>query len=198
VVPVIPSILPSALLERRPDVAAAERLVAAANANIGIQRAAFFPQLSLTGQAGQSAGGLGTLFSVASSAWSLGLTGVLSLLDFGANKAKVAGARAAYEQAVATYRQTALTAFQQTEDQLAAVRILETVAGDRAAASIAADQAEAIARNQYQAGQIAYSGVIVAQTTALTARVANVQAIVNRQSSAISLIQAIGGRWTDS
>lgn len=195
VVPVIPSILPSTLLERRPDVAAAERRVAAANANIGIQRAAFFPQISLSGEAGQSASGLGALFSVASSVWSLGLTGLLTLLDFGANKAKVAGARAAHEQAVATYRQTALQAFQQTEDQLAAVRVLETVAGERTAASISADGAERIARNQYGAGLIAYSGVIVAQTTALSARIASVQSVVNRQTSAIALIQAIGGRW---
>jgi outer membrane protein TolC len=137
------------------------------------------------------------LFKVASSVWSLGVTGALTLLDFGARSARVDQARASYEQAVATYRQTVLTAFQQTEDQLAAVRVLETVSTERAAAAQAANRAEQIAQNQYLAGQIAYSNVIVAQTTALSARTTDIQAVVNRQTSAISLIQAIGGHWED-
>jgi NodT family efflux transporter outer membrane factor (OMF) lipoprotein len=196
-VPQVPSLLPSALIERRPDVAAAERRVAAANAGIGIEKAAFFPTLSLTGQAGNESDGLKSLFKVASSVWSLGVTGALTLLDFGARSARVDQARASYEQAVATYRQTVLTAFQQTEDQLAAVRVLETVSTERAAAAQAANRAEQIAQNQYLAGQIAYSNVIVAQTTALSARTTDIQAVVNRQTSAISLIQAIGGHWED-
>jgi NodT family efflux transporter outer membrane factor (OMF) lipoprotein len=196
-VPQVPSLLPSALMERRPDVAAAERRVAAANAGIGIEKAAFFPTLSLTGQAGNESDGLKSLFKVASSVWSLGVTGALTLLDFGARSARVDQARASYEQAVATYRQTVLTAFQQTEDQLAAVRVLETVSTERAAAAQAANRAEQIAQNQYLAGQIAYSNVIVAQTTALSARTTDIQAVVNRQTSAISLIQAIGGHWED-
>lgn len=198
IVPAVPSLLPSQLLQRRPDVAAAERRVAAANIGIGIQKGAFFPTFSLTGEAGQSANGLGSLFSVASSAWSLGLSGALTLLDFGARSAKIAAARAAYEQAVATYRQTALTAFQQTEDQLAAVRVLRGVADERTAAASAATRAEQIAQNQYKAGQIAYSSVIVTQTTALSARTADIQATVNQQVAAISLIQAIGGHWESS
>jgi NodT family efflux transporter outer membrane factor (OMF) lipoprotein len=197
-VPDVPAILPTELLERRPDVAAAERRVAAANAAIGIQRAAFFPTIGLSGDVGSSTSSLGKLFSVASSVWSLGLTGALTLLDFGARSAKVAEARAAYEQTVAEYRQTALTAFQQTEDQLVAVRVYGTVAQERAAAAVAANRAEAIARNQYVAGQIGYADVIVAQTTALSARTADVQAVVNRQSAVISLIQAIGGRWGEA
>ncbi len=194
-VPEVPSALPSELLQRRPDVAAAERQVAAANVNIGIQKGAFFPSFSLTGEAGQSANGLGSLFSIANSAWSLGLSGVLTLLDFGQRSAKVAEARAAYEQTVANYRQTALTAFQQTEDQLAAVRVLGGVAEDRQAAAAAANRAEEIARNQYKAGLIGYSDVIVAQNSALSARTAEITSIVNRQVAAVSLIQAIGGRW---
>lgn len=194
-VPPVPSILPSELIQRRPDVASAERLVAAANAGIGIQRAAFFPSISLSGQAGFSNNGLKGLFDVANSVWSLGLTSVLTLLDFGARSARVDQARAVYDQAVANYRQTVLTAFQQTEDQLAAVRVLETVSDERARAATAANRVESIARNQYQAGQVAYTNVIVAQTTALTARLSDVQTIVNRQAAAISLIQAIGGRW---
>lgn len=194
-VPEVPSILPSALLERRPDIAAAERRVAAANAGIGIERAAFFPTIDLSGDTGFNARTLGTLFEAASSVWSLGLTGALTLLDFGARSARVAEARAAYEQTVAQYRQTVLTAFQQTEDQLAAMRVLAVVAQERAGAAIAANRAEEIARNQYTAGLIGYSDVIVAQTAALSARQQEVQSMVDRQSAAISLIQAIGGHW---
>ena len=196
-VPDVPSILPSGLLERRPDVATAERQVAAANAGIGIARAAFFPTIGLSGQSGQSASSLGNLFSVASSAWSLGLSGLLTLVDFGALRARAAEARATYAQTVAQYRQTVLTAFQQTEDQLVAIRIYKNVAEQRAAAAEAANRAEQIAQNQYGAGQIAYSSVIVAQTTALSARTADIQSVVNRQSAAVALIQAIGGRWSD-
>lgn len=194
-VPEVPAVLPSDLLQRRPDIAAAERSVAAANAAIGIAHAAYFPAFGLSGDAGFNAGGLAALFDSASSLWSLGLTGTLSLLDFGAHSAQVDQARAAYEQTVAQYRGNALVAFQQTEDQLAAVRVLEGVATERDGAAAAANQAEQIARNQYLAGQIGYSDLIVVQATALSARLALVQAVVNRQTAAISLIQAIGGSW---
>jgi len=196
-VPEVPGVLPAALLERRPDVAAAERRVAAANQAIGVQRAAFFPTINLTGSVGGNGTTVGSLFDVASSVWSLGLRGALTLLDFGARAAQVAQARAAYEQAVANYRQTVLTAFQQVEDGLSASRILAFVGDQRVAAASAANQVEALTQNQYLAGQIAYSDVIVAQTTALSARQAEVQALVDRQTSAISLIQAIGGSWTE-
>ncbi len=196
-VPEVPSILPAALLERRPDIAAAERRVAAANAGIGIERAAFFPTIDLSGDAGYNARSLGALFDAASSVWSLGLSGVLTLFDFGARSARVAQARAAYEQTAAQYRQTVLTAFQQTEDQLAAVRVLATVSEERTGAAVAANRAEEIARNQYLAGLIGYSDVIVAQTAALSARRSEAQAVVDRQSATVSLIQAIGGNWQD-
>ena len=198
IVPDVPAVLPSALLERRPDIASAERQVAAANAAIGIERAAFFPTLGLTGSTGFNAKGLGALFDAASSVWSLGLTGALTLLDFGARSAQVDQARAAHAQTVANYRQTVLTAFQDVEDQLAATRVLATVSTERVGAAAAANQAEQIARNQYLSGIIGYSDVIVAQTTALSARQAEVQAIVDRQTTAVSLIQAIGGNWTDT
>jgi NodT family efflux transporter outer membrane factor (OMF) lipoprotein len=194
-VPDVPGVLPASLLERRPDIAAAERRVAAANANIGIQRSAFFPVLGLTGGVGNSARTLGSLVDVSTSVWSLGLSGALTLLDFGVRSARVEEARAAHEQTAATYRQTVLTAFQQTEDALAATRILATVAAERAAAATAANQAERIANNQYVAGQISYGDVIVTQTTALSARLAVVEAVINRQSAAIALVQAIGGQW---
>jgi len=197
-VPDVPGILPSALLERRPDVAAAERRVAAANASIGVQRAAFFPTIGLNGDLGTQASRLGSLFTAASSIWSLGLTAAETLLDFGARSARVAQARAAYNQSAANYRQTVLTAFQQVEDELAAARILDYVAQQRTSAATAANRVEALTQNQYLAGQIAYSDVITAQTTALAARQTEASAVVDRQLAAVSLIQAIGGSWSDA
>jgi NodT family efflux transporter outer membrane factor (OMF) lipoprotein len=194
-IPAVPPVLPSALLERRPDIASAERRVAAANAAVGIERSAYFPTMNLTGSAGFSSPGLSSLFEVASSVWSLGATGLMTLLDFGGRSARVDQARAAYEQTVAEYRQTVLVAFQETEDQLAAVRVLEQVEQERAAATTAANQAEQITLNQYAAGVVSYSDVILAQATALSARQASVTATLNRQAAAIALIQAIGGYW---
>ena len=195
-VPDVPGILPSVLLERRPDVAAAERRVAAANANIGVQRSAFFPTVGLSGDVGTQSSRLGSLFTAASSLWSLGLAAAETLLDFGARAAQVAQARAQFNQAAATYRQTALTAFQQVEDELAAARVLAYVAQQRTAAAAAANRVEALTQNQYLAGLIAYSDVITAQTTALSARETEASAVVDRQLAAVSLIQAIGGSWS--
>ncbi|WP_157217501.1 efflux transporter outer membrane subunit [Flavisphingomonas formosensis] len=197
-VPDVPGILPSALIERRPDVAAAERRVAAANQQIGIARAAFFPTIGLSGSVGGNSSSLGNLLKAVSSVWSLGATGALTLLDFGARAAQVRQARAAYDEAVATYRQIVLTAFQQTEDELAAVRVLKTVGDERVAAAVAANRVEQLTQNQYVAGIIAYTDVITAQTTALSARQTEASAIVDRQVAAITLIQAIGGTWVDS
>jgi NodT family efflux transporter outer membrane factor (OMF) lipoprotein len=196
-VPDVPAVLPASLLERRPDIAGAERRVAAANAVIGIERAAYFPTIDLSGDAGYESRARSTLFESASSLWSLGLSGALTLLDFGARSARVDQARAAYEQTVANYRQAVLLAFQQTEDQLAAARVLRIVATEREAAALAANRAEEIARNQYIAGEVGYADVIVAQTSALSARQAEIQAVVDRQSAAISLIQSIGGYWNE-
>jgi NodT family efflux transporter outer membrane factor (OMF) lipoprotein len=195
VVPDVPGTLPSELLERRPDVAAAERRVAAANANIGVQRAAFFPTIGLTGQLGSEASSLGSLFSASSSIWSLGANLAETLLDFGARSARVAEARAAYDQAVADYRQTVLSAIQQVEDELVAARIYAYVAGQRASAADAATRVEQLTQNQYLGGIISYTDVITTQTTALSAREEAALAIVDRQAAAVSLVQAIGGSW---
>jgi len=196
VVPAVPAVVPSTLLERRPDVAAAERRVAAANAAIGIDRAAFFPTIGLSGSVGGQSSSLSDLFKASSSLWSIGLDGLLTLLDFGGRSARLEQSKAAWAQSAATYRQTVLTAFQDTEDQLAATRILEGVAAERTAASAAADRVEQLTQNQYIAGRIAYSDVILAQTTALGARRTAVTAMLDRQTAAIALIQAIGGGWT--
>ena len=195
VVPQVPSTIPSDILQRRPDIAAAERRVAAANANVGIQRAAFFPQFNLNGSTGLSATSLGNLFSAPVLFWSLGLSGVETLLDFGANKAKLAQARAQFDQAAAVYRQAALTAFQQTEDNLAAIAAYADVSRSRDEAAASADKAEAIARNQYLAGLVDYTTVVTAQNSAFSARQTRIVAVVNRQAAAVALVQAIGGSW---
>ncbi|HWU02726.1 MAG TPA: efflux transporter outer membrane subunit [Novosphingobium sp.] len=195
VVPDVPTTIPSQILQRRPDIASAERAVAAANANIGVQRAAFFPDLTLTGSVGSSASSLGQLFSVASNVWSLGGSAALTVLDFGARSAKVRQARAAYDAAVATYRQDALTAFQEVENDLSAAAAYRAEKGHYATASTSADRAEGIARNQYLAGTVDYTTVTTAQATAYTARVNLIQNTLSQQTTAVSLIQAIGGHW---
>jgi NodT family efflux transporter outer membrane factor (OMF) lipoprotein len=194
-VPEVPGILPGTVIERRPDIAASERRVAAANQGVGIERAAFFPTFSLTGDLGTQTSRIGSLFTAASSIWSLGLSSALTLLDFGGRAARVAQARAAFDQAAANYRLTTLTAIQQVEDELAATRVLRIVSAQRSAAATAATRVEQLTQNQYLSGLIAYTDVITTQATALQARQQEVQAIVDRQVSAVTLVQAIGGSW---
>jgi len=194
-VPDVPAGVPSTLLQRRPDIAAAERRVAAANENIGVARSAYFPSLSLTGSYGYSAAQTGGLFSASNNLWSLGLSAAQNLIDFGATRARVSGAEAARDEAIARYRQTVLAAFADVEDQLAATRTLAQQQDLRRAASEAADQVEQQMVNRYRAGQVSYSDVVTAQTTALAARRALVQAQADRQTTAIALIQSLGGGW---
>lgn len=195
VVPQVPSGLPSTLLQRRPDIAAAERQVAVANANIGIEQSAWFPSLTLQGSYGSTASALHDLFDTSALVWSLGASAAETLFDFGARRARVAGARAAYDQAVANYRQTTLAAFQDVEDQLSAQRVLERQHALREQASAVADENERLMLNQYRAGQVSYSEVVTAQASALSARRALVQAALDRQTTAVALIQALGGGW---
>lgn len=193
--PEIPAGVPSTLLERRPDIAAAERRVAAANADIGVARAAFFPTLSLTGEGASSASRLGDLFAASANTWSLGLGAAQTLFDAGARKARVEQARAAYDASVADYRQTVLAAFEDVENQLTAVRTLERRYALLKTSSDAADQTERMILNQYQAGQVAYTDVVAAQASALSARRSLLAAAVARQAAAAALIQALGGGW---
>lgn len=195
VVPQVPLVLPSTLLERRPDIAAAERNVAAANAGIGVQRAAFFPNFGISAGLNQNAAAIGSLFSLGTSLWSLGLTSALTLLDFGARSAKVAQARATFDQAAANYRQTVLTAFQQVEDRLSSTVLLASETRRLQDAAAASARAEQIAMNQYLGGLTDYTTVVTAQSTALAARRAAISATVNQQLNAISLSQALGGGW---
>lgn len=195
VVPSVPLGLPSELLQRRPDVAAAERSAAAANAQIGVSRAAFFPSFSLTGRYGFGAASLSDLFSSSAAAWSLGLSITQAIFDAGGNKARLDQARAAWEQSVAQYRQAVLVAFQDVEDSIAAVRLYEQQEALRRAASQAADETEQQVLNRYRAGQVSYTEVVTAQVSALSARRALVQLSASRQTSTIALIQALGGGW---
>ena len=193
--PAIPPGVPSTLLQRRPDIAAAERRMAAANAQIGVQRAAYFPDLTLSGSYGFAASALSGLFSASNSLWSYGLAAAETVFDGGARKARVKGAKAGYDQAVAQYRQTVLTALQDVEDQLAATRALEAQYILRRQAATAADAAAVMVENQYQAGLVSYVEVFTAQTSAYAARTALVQAQAQQQTTAVALIQALGGGW---
>ncbi|QWF19523.1 efflux transporter outer membrane subunit [Lysobacter capsici] len=194
-VPELPPGVASELLQRRPDIAAAERRVAAANAEVGAAQAAFFPSFTLSASRGGGASQIGRLFDAPSSLWSLGVALAQTLFDAGARRATRDAARAGYDQTVAQYRQTALTAFQDVEDQLVATRVLVERAGFYAQASQSADEAERIALNRYKSGLVAYTDVVVAQTAALSARQSLAQATRDRQTTAVALIQALGGGW---
>jgi NodT family efflux transporter outer membrane factor (OMF) lipoprotein len=194
--PPTPVGLPSTLLQRRPDVAGAERRAAAANALIGVQIAGYFPDLTLSGSYGFGSDALATLFKSSNAAWSYGGSVAQTVFDAGATSAKVRGARAGYDEAVATYRQTVLTAMQQVEDALAAARVLQNEAAIRQSASADADQAEKIVLNQYKAGQVAYTSVVVAQATALSARESLLTIQGQRVTNSVSLIAALGGGWS--
>jgi NodT family efflux transporter outer membrane factor (OMF) lipoprotein len=196
--PEIPPGVPSALLQRRPDIAQAERSAASANALIGVQTAAYYPNLTLTGEGDLAASSLGRLFNASSFVWSVGASVAETIFDAGARRARVAQARAVYDQAVANYRQTVLTAFGQVEDNLAAQRVLAGEQTLRQTASNAANANETITRNQYFAGQVDYTAVVVSQATALTARTAELQIEALRLTTAVDLIAALGGGWTDT
>jgi NodT family efflux transporter outer membrane factor (OMF) lipoprotein len=194
-VPEVPLGVPSTLLERRPDIAAAERRVAVANEQIGIARSAYYPSLNLTGSYGSGASRVGDLFNASSSLWSLGVSAAQTLFNAGATTASVDAAKAGHAAAVARYRQTVLSAFGAVEDQLSATRALAEQLTLRQQASSAADQVEQQMLNRYNAGQVGYTEVVTAQVTALSARRSLVQAQADRQTTAVALIQSLGGGW---
>jgi NodT family efflux transporter outer membrane factor (OMF) lipoprotein len=195
VVPDIPVDVPSALLQRRPDIAAAERRAAQANAQVGVAQAAFFPSIRLSGSAGPTAASIADLFSASALAWSLGASLAQVIFDAGARAAQVEGARAGLDEAAARYRQTVLSAFQDVEDQLVASRILQQQLALREEAAQSANLVEQQVLNRYQAGQVNYTEVITAQVTAHNARRAVAQALSDRQVAGVALIQALGGGW---
>ncbi|MDD5298541.1 MAG: efflux transporter outer membrane subunit [Rhodocyclaceae bacterium] len=193
--PAIPPSLPSALLERRPDVAAAERRAAAANAQAGVARAAFFPALTLTASGGWQGGNLANLISAPGRFWSLGPALAQTLFDGGARGARQDQAEAAYDGAVAAYRQTVLTALREVEDNLAALAILEEEARVQGEAVKAARKSLEIATNQYRAGTVSYLNVTAAQTAALSAERGATDLQSRRMAASILLIKALGGGW---
>jgi NodT family efflux transporter outer membrane factor (OMF) lipoprotein len=197
-VPTVPAGVPSELLERRPDVAEAERKMAAANAQIGVAKAAYFPNLTLSGSDQYSGSAWSHLISLPNRTWSLGPSLAETLFDAGARSAQVRQARAAYDANVASYRQTVLAGLQQVEDQIATLRILEQQAGVEDAAVKAAREAEALTLNQYKAGIVPYSSVITAQTTRLSAEETALTVLSSRLQASVALIEALGGGWSVS
>ncbi len=198
VVPVVPTGVPSQLLERRPDIASSERAVAAANAEVGIAETAFFPTLDLSASDTASASTLSKLFSAHNSTWSVGADLADTLIEFGARSASVKGAKAGYDGAVAKYRETVLEAFQGTEDNLLALRVLEGEQGLREQAESQARQAEQIELNNYKQGTVAYSSVITAQNTTLSAMISTLNVRKSRLEASVNLIEDLGGGWDQS
>ena len=194
-VPDVPPGVPSSLLQRRPDVAAAERRVASANEQIGIAKTAYYPSVNLSASAGAAGSRLADLFGAPSALWSLGLSAAQVLFKGGAIDARVDAATAAHAQTVARYRQVVLTAFQNIEDQLSSVQALEAQQALRLQASSAADLVEQQALNRYTAGRASFLEVITAQTAALNARRAVAQTSGDRLVTAVALIQSLGGGW---
>ena len=196
--PALPAIdagLPSQLLERRPDVAAAERRVAAANANIGVARAAYFPVFDLFGTAGSLSTSTATWLTAPSRFWSLGPQAVLTLFDGGLHRAQSAAAHAAYDEQVANYRNTVLTAYQDVEDNLAAIRQLQRESVSQAAAVTASQGALDQANLRYKGGIVTYLEVVSTENAALAARLTAADIDIRRATAAVQLVKALGGDW---
>jgi len=194
--PPIPVGVPSALLERRPDIAAAERRMAAANAQIGIAVAAYYPTVTLSFSGGLESSSVSQWFTWPSRFWSVGPSITETVYDGGLRKAQTDQARAAFDGSVAAYRQAVLTAFQGVEDNLAALRILEEEARVQDEAVQAAQESVTLTTNQYKAGVVSYLNVITVQTIALNDEITAVQLHGRRMAAAVLLIQALGGGWT--
>ena len=189
--------MPSALLERRPDIAAAERRVAAANAQIGVARAAYFPVFSLAAKAGFESTVTSNLISAPSHFWSVGPSAILTVFDAGLHRAQSAQARAAYDEQVATYRGAVLTAYQEVEDNLAALRDLEAESVSEAAAVSATAGALKQSQFQYNGGLVTYLQVVVTENTALSARLSASDIQVRRLNATVLLVKALGGGWNN-
>jgi NodT family efflux transporter outer membrane factor (OMF) lipoprotein len=196
--PGIPATVPSELLQRRSDIAAAERRVAAANAQIGVAKSAFFPALSLSGTLGSRASDPSAWFTTASRFWSIGPAVAQSIFDAGLRRAQTDQAIAAYDATVADYRQTVLNSFKEVEDSLATLRILEEEARIQNDAVRAARESVTLTTNQYKAGIVSFLNVVVVQTAQLNSERTAVVLLGQRLTAAVSLIRALGGDWNAS
>lgn len=197
-VPVVPAGIPSTLLERRPDVAVAERNVASANAGIGVAEAAWFPDITLDASYGFAATNLGKLFNASSASWSFGPSLAQTIFDGGQRISQNLQARARYDQAVATYRQTVLTAFQQVEDYLGQLKILEQQAAAANKTVADARQTEMLDTNQYRAGTVDFTTVVTAQTARINSEVTALNVLSNRLAASVNLVMALGGGWDET
>ncbi len=196
--PAAPAQIPSQQLEHRPDIAAAERQLAAASAQIGVAKAGYFPVLSLSGSAGYQNSRYQNLFNSPNEIWSLGASALMPLFNAGKVKAGVAQARAAYDEALGNYRQTVLSAFQEVEDNLAATNLLANEATIQNEAVTAARQSSTITLNQYKAGTVSYLNVVVAQSAQLNAERAAAEILGRRLNASVVLFKAAGGTWNTS
>ncbi|HEY1526005.1 MAG TPA: efflux transporter outer membrane subunit [Candidatus Angelobacter sp.] len=196
--PPIPAGIPSELLERRPDIASAERLMAAANARIGVAKAAYYPLLNLTAAGGFESGAITTLLQGPAGLWAVGASALQTVFDGGRRRAASDQAIAIYDQTVASYRETVLTSFQQVEDNLVALRILEKEAQTQNEAVIAAQKSLDLSIQRYKGGVTSYLEVTVAQSAALSDEATAVNILGRRMVAAVQLIQALGGGWDSS
>jgi NodT family efflux transporter outer membrane factor (OMF) lipoprotein len=197
-VPTVPAGVPSTLLERRPDVAEAERKMASANAQIGVAKAGYFPDLTLTGSDQYSTLSLSNLIRNSNRVWAVGPALAQTLFNGGLVHAQVWQARATYDGTVDSYRQTVLTSFQQVEDEIVTLRVLEQQGVIEDETVKAAREAEALTLNQYKAGTVPYSSVITAQTTRFSAEETALQVLSSRLQASVALIEALGGGWDAS
>jgi NodT family efflux transporter outer membrane factor (OMF) lipoprotein len=197
-VPVVPPGVPSTLLERRPDIAAAERAMQQENELIGVATAAFYPTVSLSALGGFAGTPLSELFRTTAAVWALGASASETVFSGGARTAALNAAHATYDESVATYRQTVLTAFQQVEDQLAALRILEQQAAAQAIAVVSAQRALDVTLNEYRAGTVAYTSVITQQTLLLSDQQTALTIQQSRLAASVALVEALGGGWANT
>jgi NodT family efflux transporter outer membrane factor (OMF) lipoprotein len=196
--PPIPVGVPSELLERRPDIAASERRVASANAQVGLAKTAYYPLVNIVGSGGFESGTITTLLQGPSALWSVGAAAAATIFDGGRRHALNDEAKATYDSSVASYRQTVLSAFQQVEDNLAALRVLEQEAGVQATAVKSAQRSLDLSNTRYDGGVTSYLEVITAQNAALSDEVTAVNILGRRMASAVLLVEALGGGWDRS